>query len=126
MPDEDKKGYTYCVAIGSLIIGICFLFNLFGSSGKDRAELQANTDRTMGEISVQHQLVRSKLDSGTGEIDRAGDAIQRAHELVNQCQRGIGRSQKGNAECQKLIAECRASLDEVKRIIFAIENSDGS
>lgn len=126
MPDEDKKGYTWCVAIGCAIIGICFLFSMFGSSSKDSTKIQADTDRTMGEINAQHQLVRSQLDFGAGHVDRAGDAIQRAHELINQCQRRIEYGKARIRECQDIIAESRSRLEEAKRILQSVENSNSS
>ena len=124
MPDEDKKGYTWCVFIGCAIVGICFLFSVFGSSGKERTELQDDTDRTMGTINVQHQLVRSQLDFGAGHIDGAGDALQRAHELINQSQRRIEYGKARIKECQDIIAESRRSLEEAKRIIQSVEASN--
>lgn len=126
MPDEDKKGYTWCVLIGCAIVGICFLFSVFGSSGKERTELQDDTDRTMGTINVQNQLVRSQLDFGAGHIDGAGDALQRAHELINQSQRRIEYGKARIKECQDIIAESRRSLEEAKRIIQSVEASNSS
>lgn len=127
MPDEDKKGYTWCLAIGCAIVVICFLFSVFGSSsGKDRTKLQADTDGTMGAINIQHQLVRSQLDFGAGHIDGAGDALQRAHELINQSQRRIEYGKARIKECQDIIAESRRSLEEAKRIIQSIETPSSS
>ena len=124
MPNGEKKGYVYCMAIGSIVIIVCFLFSVFGSSGKDRTEVQTNTDRAMANLNQQSQLVRSQLDFGAGHVGRAGEAIVRAYELVNQCQRRVEYSKKRIAECQHLVAESRRSLDEARRIVLAIENSD--
>ena len=124
MPDEDKKGYTWCVVIGCAIVGICFLFSVFGSSGKERTQLEADTDRTVAGIEEQHQFVRSQLDFGAGHIDGAGDALQRAHELINQSQRRIEYGKARIKECQDIIAESRRSLEEAKRIIQSVEASN--
>ena len=124
MTNEDKKGYAYCFAAGSVIIAICFLFYMFGGSAKDRTELQKNTDRTMAELNIQHQLTRSQLDYGAGHVDAAGNALERALAIVNQCQRRIEYGKARIKECQDIIEESRRSLEEAKRIISIVEGSD--
>lgn len=126
MLENEKKGYVWCMAFGGIVVVICFLFSVFGSSGADPTEIQADTDKTMGTINVQHQLVRSQLDFGTGHVDRAGDAIGRAYAIINHCQRRVEYGKARIKECNELIAESRRSLEEAKRIIREAEISNRS
>lgn len=124
MLENNKKAYDYWMAFGFVVVGICFLFSLFGKPGASIDKLQADTDRTMGTIKAEQSSAGAEIDRSAIASGNAIEAIQRSQSEIGGSREAVDNINAGIAKLQNILGECKRIAGESKSILNGVEQSN--
>lgn len=119
---EEKTLYKTFGIIAAIIVLGCFAFMVFGKPATNIDQLQADTDRNLGNIKAESAIIgveieRSKTasDNVTATIGRINTEINASRETFNDFRERINDFERIIGECQKLAGENATIIDNIDR-----------
>lgn len=119
---EEKTLYkTFGIIAGVIVLG-CFAFMVFGKPATSIDQLQADTDRNLGNIKAESAIIgveieRSKTasDNVKETIGRINAEVSSGREVAGEIAAGIDNLERIIGECQRLAGENATIIDNIDR-----------
>ena len=109
--EANIKSLILLIALGVLVRS-CMSWG-----GGDVTELQASTDRTMGEAKSQHEAIGREISASSRQLDDVGEKLGKLEDGITRMQIALDRHANQIRECKHLVEECRRINQENKSII---------